>query len=154
MSGTAARSVRTGCGIVLPVRYLSIDLGGKRTGLAVGDDSTGIVTPLEVVTTAKPEPRLREIQRVIDQQGPDAMVIGLPLNMDGSEGPAAAAARAFGDTLRDRTGIDVRFHDERLTSHAADQAMARTGLTHGGKKARRDALAAAVILRDFLDHNA
>jgi putative holliday junction resolvase len=132
------------------MRYLAIDLGGKRTGLASGDDITGIVTPLEVVTAAKPEHRLQQIQRILDREGPDAIVIGLPLNMDGTAGPAAAAARSFGDTLRERTGIDVRFHDERLTSHAADQAMARSGLTHGGKKARRDAVAAAVILKDFL----
>ena len=132
------------------MRYLAIDLGGKRTGLAVGDDITGIVTPLEVVTAAKLEHRVQQIQRILDREGPDAIVVGLPLNMDGTEGPAAAAARSFGDTLRERTGIDVRFHDERLTSHAADEAMARSGLTHGGKKARRDAVAAAVILKDFL----
>ena len=132
------------------MRYLAIDLGGKRTGLASGDDITGIVTPLEVVTAAKPEHRLQQIQRILDREGPDAIVVGLPLNMDGTAGPAAAAVRSFGDTLRERTGIDVRFHDERLTSHAADQAMARSGLTHGGKKARRDAVAAAVILKDFL----
>ena len=132
------------------MRYLAIDLGGKRTGLASGDDITGIVTPLEVVTAAKPEHRLQQIQRILDREGPDAIVVGLPLNMDGTEGPAAAAVRSFGDTLRERTGIDVRFHDERLTSHAANEAMARSGLTHGGKKARRDAVAAAVILKDFL----
>ena len=132
------------------MRYLAIDLGGKRTGLAVGDDITGIVTPLEVVTAAKPEHRMQVLERIIDREGPDAIVVGLPLNMDNSEGPAAAATRSFGDTLRVRTGFDVLYHDERLTSHAADEAMTRSGLTHGGKKARRDAVAAAVILKDFL----
>lgn len=132
------------------MRYLAIDLGGKRTGLASGDDVTGIVTPLDVVTAAKPDHRLQQIQRLLDREEPDAIVIGLPLNMDGTEGPAAAAARDFGETLRQRSGVDVLYHDERLTSHAADEAMARSGLTHGGKKARRDAVAAAVILKDFL----
>lgn len=132
------------------MRYLAIDLGGKRTGLAIGDDVTGIVTPLEVVTAGDDAQRLAALARTIDAHGPDAVVVGLPLNMDGSEGPAAKAARGFGRAVGDRFGLDVHFHDERLTSAAADDAMARSGLTHGGKKARRDAVAAAVILRDFL----
>ena len=140
------------------MRYVAIDLGDKRTGLAVGDAQTGLVSPLEVVETPVTErggeALLAELARVLaDQVGPADLVMGLPLNMDGSEGPGAAKSRDFGARLAERTGRKVHFQDERLTSAEADWSMARSGLTHKGKKQRRDALAAAVILRDFLGAN-
>lgn len=133
------------------MRYLAIDLGGKRTGLAVGDDESGIASPLGVIEAAGDEHRLQQLARPIRDEQPDALVLGLPLNMDGSEGPSAKAARAFADRLRARFDLDVRFADERLTSADADEQMAMTGLTHGQKKARRDALAAAAILRRYFE---
>ena len=135
------------------MRYLAIDLGGKRTGLAVGDDESGIVTPLEVVVAGDDAQRLGAIGRVIEAQGPDALVLGLPLNMDGTPGPAAETAKAFAETLHERFKLPVHLADERLSSSVADEQMARRGLTRGDKKARRDALAAATILRDFLDRD-
>lgn len=132
------------------MRYLAIDLGDKRTGLAVGDDVTGIATPLDVIVTASSDERQRLLLRAIEDQAPDALVIGLPLNIDGSEGPAAGKSRTFAEALSARCSLPVHFVDERLTSVAADDQMARTGLTHKRKKNRRDALAAATILRDFL----
>ncbi len=136
------------------MRYLAIDLGEKRTGLAVGDDVTGIASPLDVIQTAGSEERFKQIERAIDDQGPDALVVGVPLNMDGSIGPGAKKSQAFGDELGKRFGLPVHLFDERLTSAAADEQMAQSGLTHGQKKARRDALAAAAILRGFLEQQA
>jgi len=133
------------------MRYLAIDLGQKRTGLAVGDDSTGIVSPVAVVETPAGEVVLRRIEDAIAEHQPDAVIVGLPLNMDGSEGDAAKGARGFGAVLSERCHLPVHYQDERLTSFAADQQMARTGRTHKQKKELRDALAAAQILRDFLD---
>ena len=134
----------------LPMRYLAIDLGGKRTGLAVGDDETGVVSPMRVVALPRGEALLAAIGAAIEAHGPDALVLGLPLNMDGTEGAAAKAARDFGKTLGERTGRPVHYQDERLTSFAADQQMARSGKTHKQKKRIRDPLAAAEILRDYL----
>jgi putative Holliday junction resolvase len=71
--------------------------------------------------------------------------------MDGTEGPRARLTRAFGDSIAEQGGRKVHFHDERLTSAAADWSMAMSGLTHKQKKARRDALAAAAMLQGFLD---
>lgn len=133
------------------MRYLSIDLGGKRTGLATGDDETGIVSPLDVIVTANADERLRRLGDFIRDEQPDALVLGMPFNMDGSLGPAAAKSKALAAMLTERFGLPVYPMDERLTSAAADQQMAGSGLTHGQKKARRDALAAAAILRDFLE---
>jgi putative Holliday junction resolvase len=132
------------------MRYLAIDPGDKRTGLAVGDDLTNLVTPVDVIVTRHPEERLRHIARAIEDHGPDALIVGMPLNMDGTEGPAAKNARAFADLLQQRFKLPVHLVDERLTSAVADDQMAQTGLTHKQKKNRRDALAAAAILRDFL----
>ena len=132
------------------MRYLSIDLGEKRTGVAVGDDETGIVSPLEVIVTAAPHERLARLGKVIAEHEPDAVVVGWPLNMDGSAGPAAKKAEALALQLTERFGVEVIPMDERLTSAAADQQMSQSGLTHGQKKQRRDALAAAAILRDYL----
>ncbi len=132
------------------MRYLAIDLGQKRTGLAVGDDETGIASPVGVVEAGGDEQRLTMIRHAIAEHGPDALVLGLPLNMDDSEGPGVQAARAFARLLETRLGLAVHLFDERLTTAAADEQMRGIGLTRKGKKQRRDALAAAVMLQSFL----
>jgi putative Holliday junction resolvase len=132
------------------MRFLAVDLGAKRTGLACGDDETRIATPLEVLEIP-PGPRLLEaIAAVARTERPDAIVVGLPLNMDGSEGPAAAAARSFGSELAAASGTAVRFHDERLSSRAAEQDLAGI-FTRKGRKRRLDAVAAARILQGYLE---
>jgi putative Holliday junction resolvase len=137
---------------------MAIDIGDKRTGLAVGDDETGIVSPLEVVESPTSERGgeawLEAMARAVAAQfGPFAqaeLVVGLPFNMDGTEGPRARIVRELALRLGERTKRAIRFQDERLTSVDADWSMAQSGLTHKQKKERRDALAAAAILRDFL----
>ena len=131
------------------MRYLAIDLGGKRTGVAVGDDVMRIASPLDVLEASTDAHRLQLLGAVVDEHGPDALVLGCPFNMDGSIGPSAKKAQAFAALLTERFGLPVHLQDERLTSVEADEQMARTGLTHGQKKAKRDALAAAAILRAF-----
>jgi putative Holliday junction resolvase len=136
------------------LRFLCIDLGDKRTGLAVGDRLTGLVSPagvLEVPIAADSgKLLLAAIISKIHEHGPSALVLGLPLNMDDTEGPRAKLVRQWGDRLAQHTALPIHYQDERLTSAAADWQMARSGLTRGQKKAKRDALAAAEILRDFL----
>ena len=136
------------------MRFLAIDLGGKRTGIASGDDLTGIVQPLKVIEAAPGDHLLRLLRREIDDHAPDAIVIGLPLNMDGTEGPSAAAVRAFAARIGETCRVEVRFQDERLTSFAAERHLDRSGRTHREKREIRDALAAAEILRDHLRERA
>ncbi|MBL8745492.1 MAG: Holliday junction resolvase RuvX [Phycisphaerae bacterium] len=135
------------------MRYLALDLGDKRTGLAVGDDELRLASPLRVIERpiAQMERLLDDIARAIDEHKPDALVVGLPLNMDDTEGPRARLVRDVAARIEARTSLAVHFQDERLTSSAADWDMSQSGLTHGQKKQRRDSLAAAAILRDFLD---
>lgn len=143
------------------MRYLCIDLGDKRTGIALGDAITRLASPVEVIEA---DIRVREggvlldaIARVVARElGPPgaaraaALVFGLPVNMDGTEGPRAVLTRAFAARVGERTGFKVVFHDERLTSADAEWSLAGSGLTRKQKKERRDAVAAAAILRDFL----
>ena len=135
-------------------RYLAVDVGGKRTGLAVGDTLTRMAMPVEVLHVPRGPALLDAIAKAVKAHAPDAIVMGLPLNMDGSEGPAVVQARAFADEVRARTGLPVHLQDERLTSFEADQRMARSGRTRGEKKELRDALAAAALLEDFLNASA
>ena len=145
---------------ITPMRYLAIDLGDKRTGLAMGDDETKLAAPvgcLEVpIKQGDGQALLDAIAAAIDEQigehAPGELVMGLPLHMDGNEGQRTRIVRAFAQRLETATGRTVHLHDERLTSIDADWAMAGSGLTHGQKKARRDALAAAAILRSFLEN--
>lgn len=135
-------------------RLIAIDLGDMRTGVAVGDTMTRIVSPVEVIetpiTSGRGEELLRRLIKVVKEHAPACVVVGLPLNMDGTEGPAAKKSREFGARLADRIKPEVVFHDERLSSADADWAMAGSGLTHKQKKLRRDALAAAAILRGYI----
>ncbi|MBL0927264.1 MAG: Holliday junction resolvase RuvX [Phycisphaerales bacterium] len=131
------------------MRYLAIDLGDRRIGLALGDSVTGVVTPMDVVELGRP-PDVETLARLAAEYGGDELVIGLPLNMDDTEGPAAKRARTLAADLSARIGRPVRLQDERLSSAEADWTMAGSGLTRGQKKQRRDALAAAAILRDYL----
>ncbi len=132
------------------MRYLAIDLGDKRTGIAVGDDETGIASPVAGLPIAPGPALVRTILRAIEEHAPDALVLGLPLNMDGSEGTRARRTRAFGAELEAVIDRPLFYQDERLTSYAAEQRLAGSGRTHKQKKKARDALAAAEILEDFL----
>ena len=139
-----------------PKRYICIDLGDKRTGLAVGDAATNIVSPLKVLEVPinhdRGEALLSALAEAIAAHGAAEVVVGLPLIKHDQEGPRAKIVRAFIDRLRPRLTPQppFHFHDETLSTAAADWSMSRSGMTRGEKKLRRDALAAAVILRDFL----
>ena len=138
------------------MRYLAIDPGTKRTGLAVGDRESGIISPLDAIharVSLDDDCRhwVREMAKVIEEHQPSFIVIGLPLSMDGSGNPGTALTERLGRLLLTKTDCEVVYQDERLTSFAADQHMAKTGRTHKQKKSLRDGLAAAEILRDYFD---
>ncbi len=133
------------------MRYLGVDTGTKRVGLALGDAGTGIVSPVAVLDATGDTAHLaRAILEVADNYGADAIVVGLPLNMDGTAGPQARLARRLADTIQAQSDRPVHLHDERLTSHAADRRLAERGLTRAKKKARQDAVAAQILLESFL----
>ncbi len=135
------------------MNYLAVDLGDKRTGLAVGDDIVRIVQPITVLETPIGQQLINEIQSAIKEHGIDCIVMGLPLNMDGSESQRSELTKTFAERLQDQVNVPINFQDERLTSAAAEEHLNQSGKTHKQKKKLRDALAAAEILKDFLYSN-
>jgi putative Holliday junction resolvase len=133
------------------MRYLAIDHGEKRTGLAISDASETLVSPHSVIATSSESELMRQILVVVDQEQIQSIVLGLPFNMDGSEGPRAKKVRAFAEALSKQVDIPVQFHDERLSSFEAEQLIVDLELTRKKKKKRLDAIAAASILQSFLD---
>ncbi len=133
------------------MRYLAIDLGDKRTGLAVGDNELRMAQPVCVLQVPIGDLLITAITKAIEEQGVDALVMGLPLNMDGSLGQRVEITKTFAEKLRAATNLDIHFQDERLTSSAAEEQLSGSGKTHKQKKKMRDALAAAEILNDFLN---
>lgn len=134
------------------MRYLAIDHGEKRTGLAVCDASETIVSPHSVIETSNGDELLRRILRVVEDERIEAVVIGLPLNMDDTEGPRARKVRDFAGRLEKLCHRPLFFHDERLSSFEADHAAIELELTRKKKKKRLDAIAAAAILQSFIEH--
>lgn len=133
-------------------RYLGIDYGARRIGLAVSDPDGSFASPVAMLETGGDvEDICRRIQSIADEYDVEAFVVGLPLNMDDSEGPQAKLTRRFGETLEKFCGRPVHFFDERLTSLSADDHLFDAQLTRGKKKARRDAVAAQLMLQSFLD---
>jgi putative Holliday junction resolvase len=131
------------------MKILAIDYGSRRTGLAVCDPSQTICSPLAVLDSTRD--LIAQITEFIKTENAEAVVIGLPLNMDDSEGPQAKSVRAFAADLAKSIEIQIHLQDERLTSFAADEKLDMTDLSPAQKKQRRDAVAAADILQSFLD---
>lgn len=135
------------------MNYLAIDLGDKRTGIAVGDDELKLVHPITVLEIPIGDLLLDAIVKLVEEHDADELVLGLPINMDGSVGQRANLTKTFGITLQELTTLHVHYQDERLTSTAAEERLRQSGKTHQQKKNIRDALAAAEILTDFLQAN-
>jgi putative Holliday junction resolvase len=124
-------------------RVIGVDHGHQRVGVAVGDEETGLAFPRAVVPARD---AAAAIGRLAAEEGTNRVVVGLPRNMDGSEGPQAEAARAFGDRLAD-IGLSVDFTDERLTTWEATE-RARAANRPSGANAI-DSAAAALILEQY-----
>jgi len=133
-------------------RWLGIDHGSKRIGLAVGNTEEGFAAPVTVLHAEPEERLLAEIDQLAGEYDVDGLVVGWPVNMDDTEGPQAQDARAFAAALGQATGRDVRLWDERLSSFHADAKLAGQW-TRNKRKARQDAVAAASFLGDFLQHD-
>ncbi|MBN1765638.1 MAG: Holliday junction resolvase RuvX [Sedimentisphaerales bacterium] len=135
------------------MRYLAIDYGMSRVGLALCDPDETIVSPLCQLPHQKSQPQrlVVQIKEIIRQYQIDAVVVGLPINMDGSEGDQAKITRKFAMQLGRNIELPVYYQNEQLSSAAADEMMAQSGLSVKKRKARRDMLAACDILNEFLN---
>ena len=138
------------------MRHLAIDYGTRRVGLAMSDESGQFVSPLDVLFVTSPAEAVDRVVQLVRREEPETIVIGLPINMDGSEGESAKSVRQWAATLQKSVSLPVVFVDERLTSFEAEQMLVqqqRSGrkLSRQDKKKRLDAIAAAVILQGYLD---
>lgn len=129
---------------------LALDLGTKRVGVAVCDELQLTTQALPALGRTNWKKLLRQISDLRHSFDAQAVVIGLPLNLDGTEGEAARAARRIARNLSLSLPVPVHLQDERLTSRAAEESLREAGLKGAELTARLDSEAAAIILRDFI----
>ena len=135
-------------------RFLGLDYGAKTVGVAVSDPLLmGAATPVEIIRRDR-ESKLRRtfsrIQELIREYDVDEIVIGLPLNMDGSEGERAANTREFGEALSGKCSLKINYFDERLSSVEAHERLDEMGIKKSEHNEYIDKIAAMVILEEFL----
>jgi len=133
------------------VRALGIDIGERRIGVAVSDPTGTVATPLVVLDARELARSTAPLRRLIEDYEPDLFVVGLPLTLSGEEGPQAAAVRVTVRRLIEPLGIPVAYHDERLSSTAANRAMAAAGADARARRGSVDMVAASLLLQSYLD---
>jgi len=136
------------------MRYLGVDYGAKRIGLAICDEleiSAGPLAQIEGSGAGNLPADALAVAKIAQEYGVDEYVVGLPYNMDGSVGSQGQLCQEFARMLAQATGKKVHLFDERLSSEAAEAKMLEAGLTRKKRRARTDMLAAAIILQSFLD---
>ncbi|HEV2799256.1 MAG TPA: Holliday junction resolvase RuvX [Pyrinomonadaceae bacterium] len=131
-------------------RLLALDLGTKRVGVAVCDELQLTTQTLPALVRTNWKKLLRQISDLRQSFDAQGVVIGLPLNLDGTEGEAAREARRIARNLSLSLSVPVHLQDERLTSRAAEESLREAGVNGSELKARLDSEAAALILRDFI----
>ena len=132
-------------------RLLGVDYGSVRIGLAVSDPDRRLASPLAVHERRGRERDAAYFRALMTAEEIGVVVVGLPVHLDGREGQKAGEARAFGAWLAETTGLPVVFWDERFTTVEAESALWQAGLTHKKRKARRDRVAAQILLQAYLD---
>lgn len=133
-------------------RLLAVDWGERRIGLALSDESRTLATPLTTLARRPGKrPPVKDILAHCTTHGVIGLVVGLPLDEDGAEGPAAGAARALADALARRSALPVTLWDERMSTARALRTVRELGGSTRGRKGEVDALAAAILLQTYLD---
>lgn len=139
------------------MRIIGLDYGTKTVGVALSDEGGIIASPHTTIERKHPT-KLRQtyaqIEDIIREYEVGLIVLGLPKNMNNTEGERAEATKEFGENLERRTGISVVLVDERLTTVQADRILDATGVAHSARKEHIDKMAAAIILQSYLDMQA
>jgi putative holliday junction resolvase len=130
---------------------LALDVSKRAIGVAGADAGWRLATPLMTIRRTRWTQDLEQLERIIRERAAGALVLGWPLNMDGSEGPRCQAVRAFTENLDAALGLPILLWDERLTTFAAEEAAERAGLRRKERTEMLDALAAAALLQDLLN---
>ena len=131
---------------------LAVDYGDVRTGIAVCDKNEILASPVGVITERKPEILSEKIAALCKERKAEMIVMGLPKNMDGSEGFRAQACREFAAMLEEKTGLQVEMRDERLTTVSAHTFLNMTNTRGEKRKQTVDAVSAVLILEDYIGY--
>ena len=130
---------------------LSVDYGDKRTGIAVCDKLEMLASPVCVINEWNIDNLATKILEIAKEKQAEEIVVGLPKNMDGSEGFRADACKNLGENLKSLTDIPIKFWDERLTTVSAHKILSDNNIRGKKRKAVVDAVAADIILQDYID---
>ncbi len=136
------------------MKLLGIDYGQRRIGVAASDETGTLALPLEQVDAEPLAQACERIATLARERGAEGIVVGMPRNMDGSYGPAAEGVRAFIVELKKAVTVGIVTWDERLTTAQAERAMVEADYSRKRRRAQRDALAAQLILQNYLDAKA
>lgn len=134
------------------MRVMGLDLGEKRIGVALSDPDGILATAFTVLEHRNNRATLQAIMDIIQAEGAQEVVVGLPRSLDGSLGPQGQKAQAFGEMLAAHSPVPVGFWDERFSTVGAERMMREAGIRGAKRRARRDAEAAAFFLQGYLDH--
>lgn len=133
------------------MRHLAVDVGDKRIGVALSDPMGMVATPLEVYNCIGAKKDVQYIAALANKHQVGTVVVGLPKNMNGTEGERAKLCRQFADKLARRTNAEIVMHDERLTTVGAESVLISADVSRKKRKKVIDKLAAQLILQNYLD---
>ncbi len=136
------------------MRVMGLDYGDKTVGVAISDELLITAQPIETVErerTNKLRKTYQRIEALIAEYEVEKIVLGRPLNMNGTEGDRVELTEAFAEELSRRTGLEIIWMDERLTTVEANRILEETGVAHSARKEHIDKMAAAIILQTYLD---
>jgi putative Holliday junction resolvase len=133
------------------MRIAGIDYGTVRIGIALADTEFAFATPFDTLTRRTPALDAKYFQQLVENGKIERFVVGLPVHLDGTESAKSREARLFGAWLGEVTGLPVEFFDERFTTSEADELLGGASLTKNQRKARRDQLAAQIMLTAYLE---
>lgn len=133
------------------MRKMALDYGEVRIGIAFSDILNIIANGYETYTRKNLEADLDYLNKLVKEKEVDTIVLGLPINMDGTEGERAIATREFGDLLAKKTGLVVKYLDERLTSASAERMLIEADMRREKRKQVIDKISATIILQNYLD---
>lgn len=136
------------------MRIMALDIGEKRIGIAVSDPQERVATPLSVLDAAQVERGEKPFTRLLEDWEPELFLCGLPLSLDGEEGPQARRVRKVAEAISARFGIPIEFTDERLSSREAKRILREEGLDERAMRGKIDMIAASVFLQAWLDEKA
>ena len=135
-------------------RVLGIDVGDRRIGLALSDSGGILASPLTIIEHTTATGNIEVILKIAQERGAERIIVGLPRLMNGDIGPQAQKVQAFAEAMRSHTQIPIEYRDERLTTVMAQRLHQESGTKKKNRVVRYDAMAAAVILQDYLEEQA